>query len=392
MALYVLDDLLRRIELVEGYSSLIWTERFAAYGDFELTIMSTTKNRALLIIDTWLSRDGSTRAMRIETVEDSTDEDGRAILTVTGRSIESLLEDRVAINSWAGLATNKEWVISGIPGDIARWIFSQICLTGILAVQDIIPYATNQTIYAPDTLSEPIESVTLKIPIGTVYESIKAVCDAYDIGFRLVRGPDNTKLYFNVYAGNDRTSAQSSVAAVVFSPDLDNLANVTELNSVALYKNVAYVFAPAGTAVVYAPEVAGTDVASYTRRVLLVKADDVDAQYVTDSGLTLAVILERRGAEALAKSRKVSAFDGEIPQDGKYKYELDYFLGDMIEMRNADGVTKNMRVTEQIFVSDQEGERSYPTLTDVLFITPGSWFAWDYNQVWDEALGYWVDA
>jgi hypothetical protein len=41
-----------------------------------------------------------------------------------------------------------------------------------------------------------------------------------------------------------------------------------------------------------------------------------------------------------------------------------------------------MRVTEQIFVSDSQGERSYPTLTVNTFITTGSWLSWMNNKVW----------
>jgi hypothetical protein len=56
----------------------------------------------------------------------------------------------------------------------------------------------------------------------------------------------------------------------------------------------------------------------------------------------------------------------------------------VVETRNADGVTNNMRVTEQIFVSDQEGERAYPTLTLNTFINTGSWLSWLNNKTWSE--------
>jgi hypothetical protein len=53
-------------------------------------------------------------------------------------------------------------------------------------------------------------------------------------------------------------------------------------------------------------------------------------------------------------------------------------------MRNTDGVINNMRITEQIFVSDREGERSYPTLMLNVFITTGSWLSWLNNKVWSD--------
>ena len=102
--------------------------------------------------------------------------------------------------------------------------------------------------------------------------------------------------------------------------------------------------------------------------------------------------LRQKGLEELAKHRPIIAFDGEIPQTGSYEYQKDYFLGDLVETRGADGLATNMRVTEQIFSSDAEGVRSYPTLTIDLLITPGSWYAWDGSQDWDNAEGTWDEA
>src|SRR5690606_343468 len=110
------------------------------------------------------------------------------------------------------------------------------------------------------------------------------------------------------------------------------------------------------------------------------------------AGSALDVALEQKGKEELSKYKDVVAFDGEIPQSGSYIYGVDYELGDLVELRNRDGLATNMVVTEQIFISDEQGERSYPTLTTSLVITPGSWYAWDSSEVWDEAEGYWEDA
>jgi hypothetical protein len=105
----------------------------------------------------------------------------------------------------------------------------------------------------------------------------------------------------------------------------------------------------------------------------------------------------QKGREALASSRALSALDGEINEHSPYVYMVDYNLGDIVEIRNSHGVTSNMRVTEQIFVSDENGIRSYPTLAIDLFIDPNTWFSWDYNQVWDSLpstgdTGFWEDA
>jgi hypothetical protein len=101
-----------------------------------------------------------------------------------------------------------------------------------------------------------------------------------------------------------------------------------------------------------------------------------------------------RGLAELSKNRQVSAFDGQITQYSDYKYGVDYQLGDLIEVRNTDGSTNKMRITEQIFVSDKEGDRTYPTLALNQFITPGSWLGWDFNQKWvdlDANMMTWAD-
>jgi hypothetical protein len=130
-------------------------------------------------------------------------------------------------------------------------------------------------------------------------------------------------------------------------------------------------------------------VSGFNRSVLTVKVEGDEA-----AGAALDTLLELKGKEALAKYRSLLGFDGEVPQFDSYKYGVDYNLGDLVEMRNEDGLTNQMRVTEQIFVSDREGERSYPTMTIDRFITPGSWLAWDYNQEWADggATEYWENA
>jgi hypothetical protein len=107
----------------------------------------------------------------------------------------------------------------------------------------------------------------------------------------------------------------------------------------------------------------------------------------------LNALLTARGLQELAKHNNITAFDGEIPKNGTYQYEKDYFLGDIAEVRNQDGVVNNVRVTEQIMSQDASGEKSYPTLSSRLVITPGVWAAWDSNQAWADVDDneHWAD-
>lgn len=390
MELYTLDASLRRSEVIDTFETVIWTERFRDMGDFELHVESTPENRKLLSPGTKLATNTSYRMMEIETITDKVNDDGKKVLQIVGPESVRVLEDRLAKATLDNLATDAAWVLTDTPGNIARKIFTDICVTGTLSEWDKIPYIQPGTILPASTIPEPSEIVTLTIDPQSVYAAIKQICDTYDLGFRLVRNFDMSQLYFDIYAGSDRTTSQTILPPVVFAPELDNLQNTTELSTYAGSKNVAYVFSDQGFVEVIAEGV-DPEVTGFERKVLLVKADNLEG---TPTTTEITDYLTQKGTEELAKYRPLSAFDGEINQNSTYKYGVDYNLGDLVELRNDDGATNRMRVTEQIFVSDEQGDRQYPTLAMNLFITPGSWLAWDYNQMWQD-LGlteYWGNA
>lgn len=396
MEVYTLDPLLRRVDLIEDYESLIWTERYREYGDFEMKILSSRRTRTLFTVEKLLATNVSQRVMKIESVEDDTDEENRRILTLKGRSIEIYMMDRVAKESLDNLTTSPLWTISNMtPTDIARKIFHDICVTGILSPHDVIPYINEGTLSSqPSNIPEPVDLVTIQIEPTDVYSAITTLSDIWNFGFRILRNGDTSQLWFDIYMGADRTTGQSTLPAVVFSPQLDNLENTRELTTTENAKNVAYVYSPGGFQMVYANGV-DTDVSGFERRVLSINASDITvANYPDPEDLNAALI--QRGNEELAKHRTFQAFDGEIAQDSQYLPGRDYNLGDLVEMRNMDGVTNEMRVTEIIYASDVNGVRSYPALTVNQFINTGSWLSWLNNKMWaeledEEDIPYWAD-
>ncbi|QBZ73585.1 minor tail protein [Streptomyces phage RosaAsantewaa] len=376
MEIYTLDPLLRRMEVIDRFESLIWTERWQAFGDFQLDIFSTLAARSTFKVGTRLAMNESNYVMTVESVEDEEDAEGRRKLTIKGRSLESQLLDRVAYSAATDTTTTPKWIITNPPATVARQIFHDICVTGILDPNDVIPFIVEGTFLEPGTIVEPIDPITVEMDPTTVYDAIKKICDVWNLGFRMLRNYDTSQVYFDIYAGSDRTSGQTVHAPVIFTPELDNLQNTKELTSIDKAKNVAYVYSPAGFQKVYA---VGVDplTEGFERKVLVVNATDITAD-----NPDVASALTQRGNEELSKYRTYQAFDGEISQFSEYKYGTHYQLGDIVEMRNLSGVTNNMRVTEQIFVSDRNGERIYPTLTLNTFINTGSWLSWLNNKVW----------
>lgn len=390
MELYVLDSLLRRVKVVDGFDSLIWAERFQTEGDIEITLQSTREYRDLFQQGTWLALNQSYRCMQVESVEDKTDSEGKRTLSVKGPSIEIILDDRVAFNVKDDLTTHPKWTITDAPADVARKVFHDVCVTGVLDTDDILPFIVDVDVLPPDTIPEPAADITVEIEPASVLEVIKNICSLYDLGYRLIRNFDTSQLVFDIYAGSDRTTQQSTLMPVIFSVSLENLKNTSELTTTAGIKNIAYVYSPVGFEEVVADGV-DPSVIGFERKVLVVKADDI----TNPTPATATALMIQRGKEELSKHQAYGAFDGEINQNIQYIYGVDYQLGDLVEQQNSDGAVNVMRVTEQIFVQDAEGERAYPTLTVQQFVTPGSWAGWPAVQWFDyddDPTFYWADA
>ena len=378
MEFYTLDDSLRRDTVIQGFASFIWTERHQAWGDFELKIISTAANKRLLAIGTLLGMSESKYVMKIETItEESDGNEGPVILDIVGRSMESLLDDRAAMPAIADLTTTPQWVLTDTPGNVMRTIFTTICVDVALNAADTIPFYHTGTLVGSGNITESADTITVNLQPNTVYAALNSLAVAYTLGFRLIKDGDTGNLYFEVYTGNDLTTGQTSLPAIVFSENLDNLANPRRLTSVAAVKTAAYVFATNGAAIIYAPFTDET-ASGLDRRVLVVDASDI----TLTAGADLDTAMEARGLQALAAVSPVYQFDGDISQYAMLKYGVDYNLGDICEEQNDSGFGNHVMVTEQIFVSDDTGEKSYPTFSTVIEVVPGTWSAWDGAEYW----------
>lgn len=375
---YTLDDQFRKDAVIEEFESFIWTERFNDAGDFQIVIKSTYQSRTLLTPGTWITKKGSYYVMQIQTVSDQTDDTGVRNLTITGASMESLLEDRVAMPAVTDTTTTPAWVLTDTPGNICRYIFEQICVVGLISTLDTIPFYTEGTLLPVGSIEEETEEITVSTQPDTVFNVIQKICQTYFLGFRLVRNGEQSEIYFEIYTGNDLTSDQTANTPVIFDPDLDNLEAVTTLSSTALIKTVAYVFATNGSAIVYGVG-ADSTASGDGRHVLLVNSSNS-----ADASEDLDAALQSEGLLALTACRQVYQFDGELPQTIPYVYGRDYNLGDLVEERDSDGIGNQMIVTEQIFSADDTGERAYPTLTIKEVITPGTWVAFDPTKDWTD--------
>ena len=95
MDLTILNTNLDAILPIDTYKSFIWTDRYYSYGDFELYTAISEDIIKYIKQDYYLINRESEHVMIIEKILISSDvEDGNHI-TVSGRSLESILDRRI---------------------------------------------------------------------------------------------------------------------------------------------------------------------------------------------------------------------------------------------------------------------------------------------------------
>ena len=393
MEVYILDNQFRRDSVTDRFESLIWSERFFEKGDCQLTVESTSANRNLFLPDSYLAMNLSNRVMKIDSLEDVSDNQGRSLLKIGGSSLESIFEDRIVINpalkAWSSAEDfNAVWPIKKTPQAALNEIFQAICVNNVRNPSDNLTNYDTGSFYPNDTNPKPTSSLQFEFPQTNLYDILVEICQIYNLGFRFVRHPVTSLLYFNIYSGRDRTSTQTVDTPIIFSQNLENLLDSSHLRKTEDVKNVAYVYNKKNFMEVVYPPNGNTSIKGFERKVLYVDATDIDLE-VSDS--TYMNVVRQRGQEELAKHRNVELLDGQLPENINYVYGRDYNLGDLVELRSVDGLTNRMRVTEQIFVDDADGERAYPTLTVEDLVVPGTWQDWRFNIPWDDAVGTWSE-
>ena len=355
MELIVLDTSLKMLSVLDTFESLIWTERYSAYGDFEVYTSINDSVLDILKDDYYLWLKESDQTMIIEDRKIESDTENGNHFTVTGRSLESILERRI--------------------------IWKQTILSGNF--QNGIKKLLDENIINPSDASRRVEGVTFEMSTDpaisgltvdtqftgdNLYDAIKKLCDSQNIGFRIKLSDDN-KFVFKLYAGADRSYDQFTNPYVIFSPKFENVVNTNYLESKKTLKTVTLVAgegegADRRTTTVACSSGAGTGL---NRRELYTDARDVsstvDNETLTDTEYNAQ--LSQRGLENLAEHIATKSFEGKVETTRMYRYGEDFFLGDMVQIVNEYGIEGKARVTEFIRSQSKEGLDSYPTFVTV---------------------------
>lgn len=365
-------------DVIDGFLSLIWTERYYGDSEVELVVPATFDMINKLPVGTFLSIDESDEVMILESMNI---EEGK--LKVSGISILPWLDNRFIRTSPSH--EDKYWYLGGGPGEYAGWILWAIiyymCTTPSPYLNGTYPIGvTNpQQLAIPglglrdyDKSGNP---VSVGVPYGPVYKAMREIATTYELGMSITLESVTDTSYFlgfRSYKGLDRTSGQTENPVVRFSPQMDSFTNIKELQSIAALKTLVYSFAPGLNPAEGEPDLrtvpgvsalTGQQYTGFDLRAQLVFADDITTDMVQGSTAAVVNILNSRAYDALTTNKFVQAIDGEIVPDNQFKYGVHYNLGDIIEVQGNTEIVQTARVTEYIRARDGAGERAYPTVS-----------------------------
>jgi hypothetical protein len=371
MDLYTLTPQFLIRHKIERYTSLIWTERYSAAGDFQMVCPPTNQLTSVLYPGRLLGLRGRREVMIIDTLSFE-----NGMFTISGFSLVKFLNQRI------GWFENPHYA----PPDDTT-LYADYTTDGLTA-GEFISDVVDKLVINPVPFSGPYSGITLdwaseKFPqlslghidyLGSrkkltftngnpVYDEIESIASTEGVGISLYLASANFDtgeyvLRFATYCGRDHTSDQDVFNLVRFTPKTETLTNPTEVRGNADYKNVLYVRHKDKITVHY-PEFIGSPPLGFDRRVLYVEAPDT--HYTGDE---LDRFLAGFAHKVFMGHIHTHTIDGQaLGHETQYHFPRDYYLGDIVEVEGHSGLIVKAQVTEYIRSQDQYGMKEYPTLT-----------------------------
>lgn len=398
--------------LVENLSSVIWTERYQDFGQFEFRSSDIEATLAALPEASLVTLRDTQEVMIVENHSIEVDGEGH-VLVVTGRSAEKILEDRAFAEAAYGkkLRTKKPYTIADMLlvylwNAVGNETTKSVLSAGSVPFENAIPSLkiTDSTVFTGTSKYRYIEN-------GQCYSYMRDWIGSSNFGIRMIRPPldgkplasvvsvttagaiskpDSNKyvLQMNLYEGLDRTQNQDVRSSVIFSVEQNHFEDGTYLLSSKDFKTVALVISGSGPRYgVEAPRPPRTsfpvlsrltgDTTSYApgeprygppnypkgwdRRVVLV---DAGSKEDTDTVSEFLESLPDVGNKELVKNYdRITMFDGALLPGTPYKFKEDYDLGDKVTLLAKYGIEKDMQVMEYTRTEDINGERGIPALS-----------------------------
>lgn len=343
-------DTFERLGVVDEFQSLEITTNYKKHSELELLVSATEENIDYFITkndDIFLSIGiGKVRGYLIESVK-YTDEK-KTIIEVYCKSLSSIL-------GW-------------------RQIDVQQTYRG--NVEAVIRNFANANAITPTNINRKIDNLVLGDLFGITEtteesysnkeldESLWEICLKFDIAYEVFADITNKKFEFVVWRGTDRSTNQTIRDAVIFSKEFDNVLSQNYTDDKSDYRNTVIIAGEGeGTARTYLT--VGNENKGRKRREMFVDARDLQSSESDENVMSQSAyeaLLIERAKNKQAEYKRVQSFETDIVYDSQFTFGIDYFMGDLITIRNdAINVALHTRI---VTTKEKYSRKGYELITE----------------------------
>lgn len=345
-------------EIVNGFKSKMWIERYRDAGEFTLVASIDSGVREKLPLGSFISHVDTKEIMIVENHEISDNRGKETDIKITGRGFESFLENRI-ISSNRYFPNNGGTIDYTITANYT-WYQAQFLLQDhvipsyLLDPNDGLPFLDiiNEVTGSADFVERSVQRGE------NLYSSLLSLLAINNLGIKILRP--------GIYGGNTSLLIHTGVdrsASIVYSYDTGEIESADYLWSMKKLKNSALV---SGKWVEVRVDDPGK--VQYDRRMMYVNASDIDDIFTappeTTDLITVIGKMEQRGFSALAAQKELVLVKAEVSKENtKAIYRRDFDVGDLITVNGDYNQASKMRVNEFVEIEDGTGSSAYPTLT-----------------------------
>lgn len=370
MEIWSFDSNFTPVGIVEEYDSLLWTDRYDQYGDFEIYTKYTPQILTKLLPGYFLVNNLSEHVMMVEDITVEYDYEDGAHVKVVGRSLECILDWRII------------WGNKDFEGKLTDWAASLVNDNFTDPDNEDRKISFIQYVSSDDSTLDEI-TIDKNVDAPSVYNAMVEPLQEKGVGFKMVWNQypldDGGMIYCYLYKGKDRSYDQTDNPIVTFSSEYDNLFSSNYACTTSSSKNVVLVGGagdwPSKTTV------AVGNATGFDRREMYIDGSGEGTETTNSDGNTTRKDpttdqLKQYGRETRQKYAAKTVLDGEVDTeyrgevDTEYRYVCgkDYTVGDIVNVEDDYGHSQISRITEIIFSQDDEGLKVYPSFGDVVGI------------------------
>lgn len=387
--IFVYDENLNKIGIIDRYNSLITAKRYKANGDCEVYLPATRGAIDLLRLGRYVGKTDDFTVYRINRVELLTDAENGNFLTVTGIDAKAFIDQRIILQTYMCNGNAERFALRLVNDSL-----------GVSASRERELKNSGGEYYFLTEEKGLTDTLTEQVSYRNLGEKIREYCERFGWGYKTEL--QGNKLVFSFYVGTDRS------AEVVFSPSYENITTSdyaedrTNMGNFCLVggqgEGASRIKTTVGTATGkdrYELFVDAKELSKEIRYGDLIEAypngsivQSGGVYYYQQNGVNIAILqqnppaendtcqltdtvyteqLAAKGRERIAEYGAAKSFQSKIFPYGTWEYGRDFFLGDIVKVENEFGISVNARIVEIVEVEDEKGfslEPKYEYLTE----------------------------